>query len=1169
MRFRFNSVVAAVLASILIAGVCDSAFGQASGRITGTVVDPSGDVIVGADVTLLSETTGEVTTVQTNRTGTFSFPNMPPTTYTIRVTFEGFATHEETGIPLTVGQTLSLGNITLSLGSVTETITVKASGAALETQTTGVTSMLTDGQLEGLMQRGRDIVALMTVLPGVSQTANSSALGGNWGTDTPNFNGARAGFNNFQLDGSTGNDVDAQQTFQLSVSMDAIQEVSVQSNAYQAEYGRVPGAQVNIVSKSGTREFHGSGYWFKRHEMFNANNFFNNRLGLEKPRNRFLTLGGTIGGPIYIPGKFNKDKNKLFFFVSREDWRIKSGPPIFQATVPTALERAGDFSQSFEQDGSPIPVFDPLTRDPVTGEKQMFANNVIPASRINPLGQAMLRFLPEPNQLDVGVTRGAFNNQFQETSEQPKGQIQTKIDWVPTSNDRIFFRPRFWEADLQAQFSTVAFNPFNTSIFKQRHHYNFLNRNYGVGYTKTVSPTVVNEFNFSWFQSREKGDLTDEFDLANVRKANVGLEDLGQFFPEGNPLGLVPKMTFNGVPQAPSIDFDPRTPIDAGDDRWQIRDNVSWIKGSHTFKFGGFWELAHASEGPRSAQPGQHMGFFDFSRNTNNPFDSNNPFSNAILGNFFQYSESTGQSNGRTSKYILEFFAQDSWKATRNLTLEYGVRVSHFTPWRLREGEGSALVPANFSSDTAPALFHPGFDSTGARAAIDPTTGEVFPAPAIGGFVEGTGDRLNGVVVGGDPRFGDGFREDAFALGPRFGFAYDLGGKGKTAIRGSFAVVTQTAFNSQGEAWTVTTSPPILENPNVFFGNIDTFLSGDQVLFPSTVAAFDTDQDAPQVMQWMFGIQQDLGFDTVLDVSYVGNTSRHLFVRRDLNRLPPGTRFLDSSQDPTTGGPLQDTLLRPFQGFETIDFLENTATANYNALQVSVNRRYAAGLQFGVAYTWSKTLGIADGDDFVPTFLDIRGRSYGKLGFDQTHVLVLNYLWDLPNARKFQGNALLKGIFHNWQVSGITTFASGFPQGINFSFTDGVDRLGGGDPGRVNISEDPTLDKDERTFNRFFDTAAIGAPVERGDFGNAPKDVFRGPGINNFDFTVMKNFPFGEGNRFQFRWEFFNLFNHTQFDGVDNNARFNSAGEQVNGQFGQIISARDARRMQVSLRVEF
>ena len=1128
---------------------------QVSGRLSGTVTDPTGQVIVAAEVTITNTGTAEQRVVQSNEAGNFVFAALPPAVYSINVQSEGFQSYEQTGIIISADQALALGSVQLAIGAVTEVVTVEAEGAAVETDSAGVNALLTSNQMDGLMQRGRDIVALLTVLPGVAQVANSDALGGNWGSRTPNFSGAKNGWNNFMLDGMPGNDIDDTTTFHVSVSMDAIQEVSVKSTAYQAEYGRVPGAQVNIISKSGTNEIHGAGYWFKRNEVLNANSFDNNRFGSAKPPYRFDTFGGVLGGPI--------KRDKAFFFVSREDWRIQKPSRRHRATVPTAMERQGDFSNSVEQNGTLIPI-----RDHMTG--MQFPNNVVPATRIHPAGQGILNFMPGVTDQGLYASQG-INYTELSPSAHPKGQWQFKVDYVPTPNDRITFRPRFWNADIQAQRESVAFNAFNDSIFKQAHHYEYINKNLQGIYNKTLSPTLVNEFRLGLGLSRESGALNDDFQLENLRKDNYpGLADLGQLFPSANPLNLVPRMTFGGVPNGPRVDYDRRTPIAAHDERIVLSNNMSWFKGDHTFKAGFYWELNHASEGPRSSNPG-HMGTFDFRRSNLNPFDSNHPFATALLGDFFSYSESSGQTEGLAASYTIEWFVQDTWKITPKLTLDIGVRFSSFTPWRLRQNEGSAFAVSRYNAANAPFLYQPYRDpyAGGKRVAIDPFTQTIFPTPYIGATIPGQGERLNGLIVGdGSADYLHGWRErPAIQPQPRLGFAYDPFGKGKTAIRGSFAVQSQAIMGAQGSMWTPTTSPPILESPNIYFGNMDTFLNAGQALFPPSVKAFQPEFLPPRIYQWSFGVQQDIGAGTVLDLSYVGNSGTRLYAVREINTLPPGTRFLDSSKDPTTGGVLPDRLPPSVPRLPGHQLPGEHQPFELQRLQVSLNRRYTSNFQYGIAYTWSKSMGLGDHDrDSLPMYRSANGYLYGKLEFDQTHMFVANYLWSLPNARIFADNPAGKAVFHNWEIAGIITMASGFPRGIGLSYTDGVDRWGGGDSPRVNMVANPIISN--KSFDRWFNTESVAGPGF-GDFGNAPRDVFRGPGLNSWDITVYKYFPVTETARFRFAMEAYNMFNHTQYSGVDSGARFDGSGAQINGNFGRVTSARSPRVMQASLRFEF
>jgi Carboxypeptidase regulatory-like domain len=1146
-----------------------------TGEITGTVTDQSGGIVAGAALELIREGLGAARAGVTNQSGTFVFAMLPPGTYTLKVNSAGFRNFEQSGIVLTANERVSVGQIQLSVGAAAEIVTVSADTSQISTESVQTSARLTPLQLDRTVVRGRDVMNMVKLLPGVSQgairdgapagetdTGLGNDLGGLYGTFTPNISGTRSYWNTVTLDGQMGSDAHLVSLFNEVTSVDAIGEVNVVLTNYNAEFGRNSGPQINMVSKSGSSEFHGSLYWYKRHEQFNANGFFNNRDGLPKPPFRYDTLGGTIGGPIYIPGKWNVSKSKAFFFYSREDWRVKEPLNIGRLTTPTALERQGDFSQTLDQNNRLI-----IIRDPVTGSA--FPGNVIPQSRISRNGQALLNVFPMPNVTDRSVTGGAYNYQFQEIRDKPKNTNLLKLDFMPAPKDTITIRGRNYWSDGRSSAGMAAVNS-NWPQF--RHHYLFTEDSVKVGWTRVIGPSTVNEFSIGFRDLGERGHGGYQSPAGFeplIRSAN-GMT-LGQFNPEVNPSNFIPAASFGGVPNPVNIAFDARIPIDAGDQRLDIVNNFSWIRGSHSLKFGVYYERNWVSEGPRA---NNLSGNFDFARDPNNPLDTNWAFSNALTGNFRSYVEPTLRVRGWGVGDLLEWFAQDTWKATRRLTINAGLRFSRYSPWLLREPEreGSILLLDRYDPARAPLFYRPARDGSGVRVAQNPATGEFAPAVFIGAFVPGTGDPSNGMVLANDPSVPAGFVEqEAIQIAPRIGFALDLFGNGKTAVRAGFGI-TKQAMLSDEIMNQVTQQPPRSFSPNIFYNNMETFLGAQGVLFPSSVYANQVNPVTPGVYNYSFGIQQELGFNTVLDVSYVGNVGRHLVQRRNLNVVPYGARFQSSNADPTNPTiALPDNFFRPFPGYNNLTYQEYSGTSNYNGLHVYVNRQFSRGLQFGLAYTWAKSMGLTDSDQqTLPTYQDYRIWNYGKLSFDQTHKLVGNYLWDLPKLSTVVPNAFVRAVFDNWQFNGIATFSSGTPSGIGFTTTDNADITGGGDGARVVMLQNPILGRDERSFDRWFNTNAFGRPAA-GTFGNAPKDVFRRPGIHNWDLIFLKRIPLGrsEHQSLQFRCEMYNAFNHTQYFGLDTTARFDTAGNQVNPLFGQVTSTRLSRIMQLALHFYF
>jgi len=1149
-----------------------------SSSILGIVTDPAKAVVPGVEVVLLNQETGAGLTARSNADGLFRFPSVLSGKYSLKIDAPGFAVYTERDIDVSARETRDLGRIELKLKGTAEQVTVTAEVTPVQTGSSEKSSLLTGDQLESIAIKGRDFFGMMRLIPGVVDTAGRDVTSNQGTMGGLTYNGTGSGQSNFSLDGVSANDTGSNNDIHFNANMEAIAEVRLMPGNYQAEFGRKSGAQIVVITKSGSNQFHGAGYWAHRHEEFNANTFFNNRNGIVRAPYRFNVAGYSVGGPVEIPGVFSRLKNKLFFFFAQEYTQQRVNIGNQYRNMPTDLERAGDFSKSLDTGGKMIVIKDPLTQ-------QAFANNVIPASMINPTGRAIINFMPKPNYTDPDPNLVLQRNYVAAgNGVSPRRNDTLRLDANVTSRERFYWRFIQEPETLDAPWGGWGSGGFNyqpPSLFRRGRP----GRGHVFNLTSTVTPTVINEFVFGKSYSHIYYGVVDESKLSRSNFNNIGQWYKGDttlakgdsrqgFQPGWSDEDLIPDVSFGGTPvNTPTANLA-NTPYENWNDIWTVTDNVSKIWGNHNFKAGVYFEhtgkfavLQYSND--------QYRGSFDFGRNTNNPFDSGNGFGNALLGYFNSYSESNRRLTHDIWFTNVESFIQDNWRINRRLTLDIGLRVYHIGSISDHQNTISAFSPATYSRANAPRMYVPGFDSTGKRAALDAATGATTYAALIGTYVPSTGSLTNGMVVAGQNGTSSGaWTYKTPLLAPRIGFALDLSGDGKTAVRGGFGI----SYDRDGTAglWEGQGAPPMLYDPTAYYGTLSTFLNAAGSIGPTGLTYSGQDMPSPYAMNFSLGIQRQVGFHTVLDVSYVGNQSRHLTTTRQVNQIPIYARFNPANVDPTsaTKSPLSDNFLRPYYGWAGIGDYEYANSSNYNSMQVTARRQMTRGLMFGAAYTWSHLMGYGTPSAYLP----FRSRTYGPYGGDRRHILTFNYVYEVPKISSHFGGKVLAPFSDGWTISGVTSLSTGSPFTPSLGTTAGTDFTGSSEGARINVVGNPIIPKDQRTFGHNYNTDAFAPPTPcswtnqtLACFGNAGTNIMYGPGTNNWDLSVEKSIPIGlgEGRTLRFRAEAYNAPNHTQFSGYDNSTRFDTTGKQTNANFGAYNGARTPRIMAFTLRFQF
>jgi len=726
-------------------------------------------------------------------------------------------------------------------------------------------------------------------------------------------------------------------------------------------------------------------------------------------------------------------------------------------TVPTALERIGDFSKSIGSNGQT-----PVVIDPLTGSQ--FPGNVVPAFRINKSGQALLNFFPLPNS-PTATNPGRYV--FQKSVDVPKHSYVIRFDLKPTNKDSVYWKAQWWTSD-NLGLGTSGWPGGDGNRWGILSHYLYKDNGWSANWVHILNSRMVNEFNFGMRHDSE-GFIPGDGVADRLQRSALNYT-APQIFPQNNHLGTIPRATgWSGVAGTPAnINWLDRWG-ETGNDyvKPSFGDNFSVTHGNHSLKFGAYFERILNSEAPG----GQWSGVFNF--DNNNAFTASQgatqfPYANALLGNFRTYSESSARPFTNLAIKSLQWYAQDEWKMSRRFTINYGVRWVYASPFTQFDKQGSNFDPSRFDPAKAPLLYLPACAkpltaaacATADRRAFDPRTPSVLLTNVnlVGTFVKNPdgsilGDLNNGLALGTDPTTPKGYRiTNAVSWEPRVGFAWTL--NDKTVLRAMGGIYHTVRVGGGTTGGNLVGNPPA--NRTSTIGpcagcNIDNLSNviGGALISPSNLNAIEIHSKRPTIYNFQIGVQRDIGFKTVVEVSYVGSLARHLGERRNINQVPDNAHFIDlnslgincainanqacnrnpfstaNQNGPHTTGVVGDNFLRPYRGYADITVTTWSGTSNYNGLQVQVNRRYTRGFEYGVAYTWSKTFDYSKDDDTGDVFngRPYKAFNYGPSDFDQTHIFTINYIYDVPKLSHHWKNRLVKLLFDDYQISGTTSYA--------------------------------------------------------------------------------------------------------------------------------------------------
>jgi hypothetical protein len=1138
--------------------------GQDNATITGYVNDPSGAVVPNAQITLNNTATSQSRETVSNASGSYRFANVGVGTYTLTVVAQGFQKYSKTGIVVNVAQTVEQDAV-LAIGSQAQTVTVAADALQVQSETSEVSTLISGTQVEQLATNGRNITSLAALGLGVSNTL--PAFGGVNALTSANcisFNGTRSTHNVYMIDGGEQNDRGCGGCFMNLPSQDAIAQFQTLDSNYKPDYGIGSGGTILMVLKSGSSLYHGEVYEFNRNTAYNANDWFLNQGG--KPRSKFqLNIpGGNIGGPLWIPHVYNENKNRTFFFWN-EEWRrlIQGSAPSAQNAIPAANFPTAGESLTYQpvneaatntvcNPGVQAPCV-PKTNDPaklalyaadglVPG--QPFPGNVIPANLIdqNAVLQLNAGTFPKPN----------FNNgtQFIASIPQPTNVREdiVRIDHAINSKYQLMghylhdtlaqnYFPPLWGNSTYPTVGTAMNNPSFSAVIKL---------------TQTYSPNLLNETAFLY--SGNKITLTPLDGPGGTFVKPAGWTGTSFFPDENNRMNRMPEVQLQGSPI--NVTWSPSYyPWKNGYEGFQYRDDISWTKGRHQFKFGAGWLHTYKNQ--------------ELQYNTNGvtTFNSSNfsgdSYVNYILGMASTYSQLEFLAGKHWVNNNYAGYANDDWHVSPRLVLNLGLRYDGLPHAFERYDKFSNFVAEDYDRSLGNPMLPDG--------TLNPAHLSTFAQ---------TGDEqfyLNGIREAGVNGFPRGnVRNHYYTFQPRIGWAWDISGNGKTVFRGGYGLFWERIQGN--DVYNAALNPPFAYIPsatNVYFSNPNTsVLTGATTLnhFPSNITNIRYDYNAPGTANYSMGIQRELAPSIIAVVQYVGSDGFSQNNDRQINTLPlfnfdtsPGADssnpYWDRQQVAT--GAKNANLYRQYPGYANINQEENETNFNYNSLQAGVRIENRHGLTTQVAYTWSHLLSVVANDlNGLSNPFNAHYDFGSDTGFDRRHILNVSYVYALPWYRK-SSNAFARTLIGGWSISGITFVETGLPLRPAYSGSDKLG-LGGGTSNRPDqVSPVHYPKKLTHEVQRWFDKEAFASPVAPWDggpnqgFGNARKDAVKGPGIQNWNISLFKSIAFTSNERvhIDLRFESFNTFNHANPQGVNLNSS--------DANFGKITSDYGPRTLQL------